>query len=277
MTLLIVTDDSNSMSSSLVAIRALVRRDFAITRSYRLSFAMEAVYGVLGLILYYFISRTFGDVSSSTIGTSYFDFAAVGLIVGTVIVATTASVGYRVREEQTTGTLEALVAAPVGTVELSVGLVGFPFVFATFQAIFYLAVAALFLGLDVENADWPGLAAVLLSAGLALAPIGVLSAATVLVFKRGQFIAGAIVYLMTLLGGMLFPIAVLPSWIQPLADVLPLRFAFHGARAALFTGEGWETDSLVLVVWAVILWPVGLLAFDRAGTYARKAGSLSEY
>jgi len=138
-------------------------------------------------------------------------------------------------------------------------------------------VAALFLGLDVENADWPGLAAVLLSAGLALAPIGVLSAATVLVFKRGQFIAGAIVYLMTLLGGMLFPIAVLPSWIQPLADVLPLRFAFHGARAALFTGEGWETDSLVLVVWAVILWPVGLLAFDRAGTYARKAGSLSEY
>ena len=267
------------MSSRLIAINALVRRDFAITRSYRLSFALEAVYGVLGLILYYFISRTFDDVSSSGLGSSptYFDFAAVGLVVGTVIVATTSSVGYRVREEQTTGTLEALVATPVGTFELSTGLIGFPFLFAALQAISYLAVASLFLGLDVTNASWPGVAAVLVSAGIALAPIGVLSGAAVLVFKRGQLIAGAIVYLMTLLGGMLFPVSVLPSWIQPLADILPLRYAFDGARDALFTGGGWETDALVLLVWALVLWPVALFAFERSCAYARRTGSLSEY
>jgi ABC-2 type transport system permease protein len=267
------------MSSSLTAIRALVRRDFAITRSYRLSFALEAVYGVLGLVLYYFISRTFADVSSSDLGNapSYFDFAAVGLVVGTVIVATTSSVGYRVREEQTTGTLEALAATPVSSIELSIGLVGFPFLFAAVQATFYLAVASIFLGLDVSNASWAGVVAVLLFAGLALAPIGVLAGAAVLVFKRGQLIAGAIVYLMTLLGGMLFPISVLPSWVQPLADVLPLRYALNGARDALFTGGGWETDATVLFVWALILWPVALVVFERSGAYARRAGSMSEY
>lgn len=267
------------MPSSLTAIRALVRRDFAITRSYRLSFALEAAYGVLGLVLYYFISRTFEGATSSDLGSapSYFDFAAVGLVVGTVVVATTSSVGYRVREEQTTGTLEALVATPVGSVELSIGLVGFPFVFAAVQAMAYLAVAALFLGLDGASASWAGLVAVLLCAGLALAPIGVLAGAAVLVFKRGQMISGAIVYLMTLLGGMLFPISVLPSWIQPLAQVLPLRYAFNGAREALFTGGGWENEALVLLAWAVILWPLALLAFEGSGTHARKAGSLSEY
>ena len=267
------------MSSSLTAIRALVRRDFAITRSYRLSFALEAAYGVLGLVLYYFISRTFGNESSSSLGSapSYFDFAAVGLVVGTVITATTSSVGYRMREEQTTGTLEALVATPVGSIELSVGLVGFPFCFAAVQATFYLAIAAVFLGLDVSNASWGGVVAVLLSASLALAPIGILAGAAVLVFKRGQLIAGAIVYLMTLLGGMLFPISVLPAWIQPLAKVLPLRYAFDGVRDALFTGGGWETDSFVLLGWAVVLWPLALLGFEGAGAYARRAGSLSEY
>ena len=57
-------DVSTFMSSSLTAIRALVRRDFSITRSYRLSFALEAVYGVLGLVLYYFISRTFENAGA---------------------------------------------------------------------------------------------------------------------------------------------------------------------------------------------------------------------
>jgi ABC-2 type transport system permease protein len=266
------------MSSSVIATRALVRRDFLITRSYRLSFGLEAVYGVLGLVLYYFISRTFDDVSSSELGgaPSYFSFAAVGFVLGTVIVGTTTSVGYRIREEQTTGTLEALAATPVGSTELSVGLVGFPFVFALAQAAFYLAAASI-MGLDASNASWGGLVAVLLVSGVALAPIGVLAGAAVLVFKRGQMIAGAIVYLMTLLGGMLFPVSVLPDWLQPLADVVPLRYALDGARDALFVGSGWAGDAAVLAVWALILWPLALFAFDRAGAYARRAGSLSEY
>jgi ABC-2 type transport system permease protein len=267
------------MPSSLTAIRALIRRDFLITRSYRLSFGLAAVYGVLGLLLYYFISRTFDNVGSSDLGDapSYFAFAAVGIVVGTVLDASTSGVGYRVREEQTTGTLEALVAMPVGSIELSVGLVGFPFAFACVQATFYLAVASIFMGLDVSNASWIGLVIVLLVSGLALAPIGVLAGAAVLVLKRGQMIAGAIVYLMSILGGMLFPVSVLPEWLQPLADLVPLRYALDGARDALFAGGGWEGDALVLAVWALFLWPAALIVFDRAGARARRAGSLAEY
>ncbi len=120
------------MHLSPTVVRALVRRDLLITGSYRLSFGLEAAYGVLGLVLYYFISRTFDDVSSTDLGQapSYFAFVAVGVVVGTVLDATTSSVGYRVREEQTTGTLEALASTPASSIELSVGLVGFPFVFA---------------------------------------------------------------------------------------------------------------------------------------------------
>jgi ABC-2 type transport system permease protein len=267
------------MTSRLTAIRALVRRDLLITASYRLSFGLEAVYGVLGLVLYYFISRTFGDVGSSELGDapSYFAFAAVGIVVGTVLDASTSSIGYRMREEQTTGTLEALAATPLGPVELSVGLIGFPFLFASVQATFYLSVASVLLGLDVSNASWAGLVIVLLVSGAALAPIGILAGAAVLVLKRGQMIAGAIVYLMSILGGMLFPVSVLPEWLQPLANLVPLRYALDGSRDALFTGSGWQQDAVVLVVWAMLLWPAALFVFDRAGGRARRAGSLAEY
>ena len=267
------------MSSSLTAISALVRRDLLITASYRLSFGLEAAYGVLGLILYYFISRTFGDVASSDLGgaPSYFAFAAVGIVVGTVLDASASSVGYRMREEQTTGTLEALTATPLGSIELSVGLVGFPFSFAAIQATFYLSVASLFLGLDVSNADWAGLVVVLLLSGAAFAPIGILAGAAVLVLKRGQVIAGTIIYLMSILGGMLFPVSVLPDWLEAVSVVVPLRYAFDGSRDALFTGSGWQDDAAVLAVWALILWPTALLVFERAGAFARRAGSLAEY
>ena len=82
---------------------------------------------------------------------------------------------------------------------------------------------------------------------------------------------------MTLLGGMLFPVTVLPEWLQPLSDLVPLLYAFDGARDALFAGSGWESDAAVLALWALVLWPMALFAFDRAGAYARRAGSLSEY
>jgi hypothetical protein len=45
----------------------------------------------------------------------------------------------------------------------------------------------------------------------------------------------------------------------------------------LFAGSGWEDDVLVLLAAAAILWPLSVLLFSKAGAWARKAGSLSEY
>ncbi len=262
-----------------VAIRALARRDLLIAASYRLSLLLTFGYGILGLALYFFISRTFGDLSRTDLGAapSYFAFAAVGLVVGVLLDATTSSVGYRLREEQTTGTLETLATTPASSLELSVGLVGFPFVFAALQAAVYLGIAIVWMELDAARTSWFGVATVLLFSGVALAPIGILAGAAVLVFKRGQLISGTLVYLMSLLSGMLFPVSVLPGWVSPLASAFPLRFAFEGTRSALFAGTGWIDDVLILGVWTLVLWPVSVFMFEWAGGRARRAGSLSEY
>jgi ABC-2 type transport system permease protein len=275
----VVERPSSFMFLNPTTIRALIRRDGLVVRSYRLGFVLEVSYGVLDLALYFFISRTFEGFSATDLGSAptYFAFAAVGIVVGVVLDATSSSVGYRVREEQVTGTLEALSTAPVRPLELSLGLVGFPFAFASLRAGFYLIVAATLMDLDVSNTSWPGLGLVLLASGAALAPIGILAAAAVLVFKRGHIISATIVYLMTILGGMVFPVSVLPDWIEPLASVVPLTYAFDGARDAFFAGSGWGFDVLVLTAWAVLLWPIAVFLLGRASAFARRAGSLSEY
>ena len=265
------------MSSTVIG--ALIRRDRLIVTSYRLSFLLDAFYGIINLALYYFVSKTFAGASSSDLGSAptYFAFAAVGVIMGAVLEATSSSVGYRIRDEQVTGTLEAISTTPVTSLELCVGIVGFPFLFASARAAFYLVVAAALMNLDVGSTSWIGLVLVFVSTGAAIAPLGILAGAAVLVMKRGHIVSGTLVFLMSVLGGMVFPVSVLPARLEALSALIPLRYAFDGARQALFEGSGWGTDVLVLALFAVVLWPLSVFLFSKAGAWARRAGSLAEY
>lgn len=278
-TLNAATAASTSRFPRADVVRALARRDFLTARSYRLSFVLETLFGVLELAVYFFISRVVAGVGSDSLegAPSYFAFAAVGVIVGAILAAVTVSIAARLREEQLAGTLEVLVAQPATTVELCAGLVGFPFVFASVRAALYLLVASFWMNLDASQTSWLGVVVMLVVAALALSPLGILSGALVLLYKRGAMLGATLIYAMTLLGGAVFPVTVLPTWLEWIGRAMPIRFAFDGVRAALFTGEGWAVDALVLIGWAIVLTPAALLAFSAALDRAKKNGSLSEY
>lgn len=258
---------------------AIVHRDFLVTRSYRTAFALEAFHGPLELAVYFFISRTFANVAGMRLegAPSYFAYAAVGIIVGAVVSAASSSIGFELREEQLTGTLEALAAQPVRAIELCAGLLGFPLIFAFVRAAVYLTIAGFWMDLDVSQTSWVGMVAVLVAAGCALASLGVLTAALVLVVKKGQTFAGVAIFAMTLLSGAVFPIQVLPEPLKSIARVIPIRFAFDGTRAALFRGEGWGEDALALLAFAVVLVPLSVAVFAASLRKAKSAGSLGSY
>jgi ABC-2 type transport system permease protein len=270
---------STSRFPRVDVVRAFARRDFLTARSYRLSFVLETLFGFLELAVYFFISRVVAGVASEPLegAPSYFAFAAVGVIVGAILAAVTTTIGLRLREEQLTGTMEVLAAQPATTVELCVGLVSFPFVFSSLRAAVYLLVASFWMNLDASQTSWAGVAVMLVVSGLALSPLGILSCALVLLYKRGALLGGALIYAMTLLGGAVFPLAVLPTWLEWIGRAMPVRFAFDGVRAALFTGDGWAVDALALACWGIVLTPAALLAFSAALRHAKKNGSLSEY
>jgi ABC-2 type transport system permease protein len=261
------------------AVNAIARRDFLVVRSYRVAFVLDIFYGVLELAVYYFISRTFGGVSPASLhgAPSYFAFAAVGVVLGAVVYATSVSVAGRLREEQLTGTLEVLVAQPLTPFELCIGVVSFPFVFASLRAALYLIVASFWMDLDVSRTSWVGVVATLFSAAFALAPIGIIAGAVVLVLKRGQVLNAMLVSGMTILGGAVFPISILPGWLERVGRAMPMRFAFDGVRAALFQGHGWAHNAFALVGFGAALAPIAAAAFAVALDRAKRAGTLSQY
>ena len=183
---------------------AFIRRDLAIARSYRAPFVFDFVFGFLQLSVFYFLSRTFEDIPSDQLdgAPDYFAFAAVGIVIALVIEASIQGVAERVREGQLTGSLEALLSQPVGPFQLCVGFVSFPAAFAVLRGLIYLFIAALFLGLQLGEADWVGLLIILITSIGAIASIGVLTGAALMRFKRGEALAGALVFAMTIVSGV---------------------------------------------------------------------------
>lgn len=258
-------------------VHALIRRDYLVARSYRVAFVLDVGFGVVSLFIYFFISRTFDDATAGGLGgaPSYFAFAAVGVALSLVVQVASSRLAQRLREEQLTGALEMLVAQPVASSEMSLGLAGFHFLFAALRAVVYLLIAGLFLSADLSRADWMGFVAVLAAATLAMAAIGIALAAVVLVLKRAELLVALVAMALALVGGAYFPVDVLPGWLQPLANVLPTTFAFDGVRAALYRGEGWATPTLELLAFTAVALPLAILVFGAALDLARRLGSLS--
>ena len=83
-----------------------------------------------------------------------------------------------------------------------------------------------------------------------------------------------------LFGGVLFPIAVLPAWLQKISYILPITYSLNGMRHALLQGYSLHAlapDITALIVFSVVLVPLGLLAFKYAVKKAKRDGTLVQY
>jgi ABC-2 type transport system permease protein len=193
----------------------------------------------------------------------------------TVIQSVGVSLARRVREEQLTGSFEALTAEPVGPAALALGMAGFPCAFGAARATVYLAFAQLALGLGLTHPDWLGAATILVATAALVATVGITLGAFAVVVARSDAVTNLAAFGLGALGGAFFPLAVLPAWLQSVSDVVPTRFSFHGARAALFEGSGWGHDALALLGSTAILAPVSIALFGAAIEMGRRRGTLT--
>ena len=104
-----------------------------------------------------------------------------------------------------------------------------------------------------------------------------LAAAATVVFKRGGSVVTVAVFGMTFISGALFPISLLPSWLQPIGQAMPTASALDGLREALYGGGEVWSEALVLAGWAVVLLPLSLWLFGLAVDKARAQGALAQY
>lgn len=261
--------------------RAVLRRDWQIERTYHLRMLLLFTDTVVLAIGLYFVSKLVTDPSVlGDVEGSYFDFAIVGLAVNSFAGVGLRSFGTTLTREQATGTLDLLLASPATTPGLMSGMFLLPLLLATGQ------VAALVgFGVGVVGSGLSG-GALLLSLPVFLlttvtfAAVGVASAGLLLLAKRGDPLSGPFFQLSLLLSGAIFPLDVLPGWMQAISAVVPATWGVRAVRELLLGSAGWEDvapDVAVLVGWVVVLVPLALLVFRVCIATARRQGTLGAY
>ena len=155
--------------------------------------------------------------------------------------------------ERTGGTMERLMAMPIGKLDL---VLGYMFAFgllAVIQATLASTVLLYGLGLEVDGPHW-----FLVLQALADALVGTALGIFVSAFSRTEFQAiqfmPAFVAPQILIGGLLMPLDKMPALLETIAYALPLTYAIDALTSitnnAAITGEAWR-DLWVVVTFAV--------------------------
>jgi ABC-2 type transport system permease protein len=262
---------------------AFFRRDFRNDISYRLSFILETANIGLTLASFYFLSKLLGARLSG--GYAPFPFLLIGMAVNGYMTTSLYCFAQSIRGNQQVGALKAVFATRISPGGFIFYSALYPMFRAALDAAAYL-IGGLFLGLSA--AAGTSLAGINLLAALTLfllsvlafGSIGILSATFALVFKKGDPLLWFFGGLSWLLGGVFYPLDVLPPALQKLAAWLPITHALSGMRKAVLDGA--PLASLVpeveaLALFALIGLPVSLYLFYAGMRWTRTSGSLGHF
>ena len=262
---------------------AFGRRELFARSGYRLSFLLRGFSFVFAAVSLVFFSRFVGASANPHLapyGGSYLGFTLIGLVVVDLQQVGLAELAQRIRTSQLIGTLEAEIATPApGWIALGVAPI-YAFGAAALRAVAYLVVAALVLGLRFDHAN-P--ASVALGAALVLAAfggMGLLAGAGTMLVRRANPVAVVLGTLSVFLSGVVYPVTVLPGWLQAAGKLLPLTHALIVMRGALLQGAGpvaLASSLQALAAFAAAMGVLGLGLFAVALRRARVDGSLTHY
>lgn len=274
-----MTSPSKTMKQALRTIWAFLVRDAMIALSYRLAFGLRLISILFMVSVLYFLSQLIGSNPALQAYGGYLPFAAIGLAVASYFQTGFSSFANAIRSEQMMGTLEALLMTPTKIPRIVIASSVWDFFWATLTAIIYIVAASLLY--DVKLQGNPLLAIVLLLlTTLVFASLGVLSASFIMVFKRGDPIGFLIGSVSTLLGGVVYPVSLLPPWLQKVSYLLPITYGLDGLRGILLNGESLRAvwpELTVLLGFASVSVPLSLFCFKRAVLRAQREGSLLQY
>jgi ABC-2 type transport system permease protein len=244
---------------------------------------MEFANTLLGVATFYYLGR-FVETDQLNRAlpypSNYFAFALIGLAFFDYLAVSFDVFDTSLNEARQNGTLEAMLVTETPLATLLAGAAAYPFLLMTLRTAVYLAWGVLLFDFPVAGANWWGALLVLAISILAFVGLGIFSAGYLLLFKRSNPARWVLLSLAGLVGGMMYPVSVLPDWLQVVARLLPLTWSLEATRAALLGGaplaELWPAIR-VLSLFAAVLLPTSFAAFAFALRRTKQTGTLTHF
>lgn len=190
-------------------------------------------------------------------------------------------VGYWIRREMETGTLESVYASPARRVEVLSGVTLYALIRSLMAFAFAMAVGSLIFGIDILQGD---LVLALAFVAIGIIPLWGISfafGALILKVKEADSLIQVMQWVVAFFMGIFFPITIFPPFLRYVALSFPPTWMTNGIRASLldvayFFGS-WYLDLAILLLFATIMPFVGYTIFLRAERRIKKNEGIGQF
>jgi ABC-2 type transport system permease protein len=267
----------------LRVLAAFVRRELVAATGYRAAFVTRLFGFAFAVVGLYFFSRFIGAAANphlAAYGGNYLGFAAIGFLAAELQQVGVNDLARRIRMAQMMGTLEAELATPAPPWMVLGATPVYAFGASAVRSVGYLWGATVLVGLALPRAN---AATLLVGVPLVLSAfvgLGLLTAGGTMLVRRTNPVGVLLGSLSMFVSGVLYPVTVLPGWLQTVGHFLPLTHALIVLRGGFLMGSPLPAvrGSLVaLAIFAAVLIPIGVATFGYALRRARVDGSLTHY
>ncbi len=212
---------------------------------------------------------------------NYVVYLLIGSNVFMIVSGTMWNVGYWMRREQETGTLEALYLAPTGRGSILLGISLYGMLRTLFNFVVAFAFGALVFRVNPLQGDIL-LALVFLLVGMVpLFGIALLYGAAILRVKEANALIQLAQWVVSFLMGLFFPIAIFPVWLRVVALLFPPTWMNNGVRASLlgvgYFFQHWYFDLAMLGVFCVVTPWLGYWLFTRTERGVQRDAGVGEF
>jgi len=262
---------------------AFFKRDFLEAASYKFAF-ISSVWGILfSSATLFFIAKLIPGAHTSSLapyGGDYFSFVMVGIAFAGLLGIFQGGLPAIIRQAQMTGTLEALLVTQTSIPTVLLGSSIYSFLFTSLRTIFHLVLAIVVFGMKLGSINWAGSLLVFFLTVVCFLSIGILSSSFIMVYKMGNPLSWIFGSVSGLVGGVFFPIVILPDWIRWLSRLLPITYSLEGMRHSLLSSSSLTQifpNIIALAIFGAVLFPLSLFVFRLAVRKAKRDGTLTHY
>jgi ABC-2 type transport system permease protein len=256
----------------------IVRRDAILFASYRTQLLSQIVSPVFAIAIFYYISHLLAVKSFHSPG-GYFGYVIVGLVIVEILTLSLGIMPGIVRQELVAGTIERFLVSAHGPVNGILGTMLFPLCNALFSGFLTLVLATVVFGLPLATTSFLAIPVALLGV-IAFMPFALLLVAIVMAFKQVASASQFIVSGIAIVGGLYFPVALLPDWIRWASEAQPFTPATDLMRHLLVNAPLTHPagiELLKLALFSGLLLPAGFVLLRASIRYGQRSGTVAEY
>ena len=281
----ITTLSQPTLRNQLRALYVIARKDWKVFWRYPLNAVSHIFQPIIWITPVYFMGKAFstngqalGFAAYSGTG-DYMSYILLGTVLTNFILTVFWGMGYALKEDMDSGVLESNWLTPVPRLMILVGRTLSSLLVTTITSSIMLVIAGALFGFQpTGNTLAAFLTAIPMLIGLY--GFGFAFAAVVLLMREANTLVDVSSFLVQGFSGTNFPVKSLPTWLIPIALILPLTYGLDAVRGWLLQTETLlpiRVEIAILIVFMFVMLWFGAWVFHRVERRVRTLGTLGQH